>query len=151
MRYLTMVLLAWCISAVGAGEGNHTPPPVVDSQAMQIQMVRHQGGLYRITRFSTESLYPCLRFERLLPGDVWKIDAQRDICSVRTGQDDTVDFIDTSYTGFRSLRFEEGAFRFEVEYIPTHSSGERVVSCSLPVGSLEDAEPLSCFKAAVTE
>lgn len=119
------------------------PPPVVDARAMEIQVVRYQGELYRLTRFSTESLYPCLRFERLLPGD-WKIDAQRDICSVRDEQGDLVEFIDTSYTGFRSLRFEGGAFRFEVEYIPTRSSGERLLSCRLPAGDLERAGLLSC-------
>lgn len=144
MRYLTMVLIAWCMPAVGGGESNDNPPPVVDSRAMEIQVVRHQGELYRLTRFSTESLYPCLRFERLLPGDEWKIDAQRDICSVRDEQGDAVEFIDTSYTGFRSLRFEDASFRFEVEYIPRHSSGERVLSCSLPVGDLESAGLLSC-------
>ena len=145
MRYLTMVLIAWCMPAVGGGVSNGNPPPAVDSRAMEIQVVRHQGELYRLTRFSTESLYPCLRFERLLPGDDWKIDAQRDICSVQDEQGETVEFIDTSYTGFRSLRFEDASFRFEIEYISRHSSGERVLSCSLPVGDLESAELLSCF------
>lgn len=145
MRYLSIILIAWCMPTLGGGVSNEEQSPVVDARAMEILVVRHQGELYRLTRFSTESLHPCLRFERLLPANDWKIDVQRDVCSVLDEKGDTVEFVDTSYTGFRSIRFENSSFQFEIEYIARHSSGEQLLSCSLPVDDLESDAPLACF------
>lgn len=109
--------------------------PEVDARAMEVSVTRHQGKLWRHTRFSTESGYPCLRFEALEAGEDWRVADRLDVCEVPLGEGASLVFKDTAYTGFTEVSFSpaEEAFLFQVEYLRRTAQGEKTVSCTLPV------------------
>jgi len=116
-------------------EAGGIAPPVVDARVMEVGVVRHQDALWRYTRFSTESDYPCLRFEAINPDQGWRVSERLDICDITLQGGTTLDFRDTAYTGFSVVEFsrEHSAFTFEVEYIRRTAPGEQSVSCTLPL------------------
>lgn len=75
-------LLAMLASHVAVTAGG-TVLPAVDARVMEVGATRHQGTLWRYARFSTESDYPCLRFEAIDPDQGWHVSERRDICNIR--------------------------------------------------------------------
>lgn len=125
-------ILPHALSADGPGR---LAVPEVDVRAMEVSVTRHQGTLWRYTRFSTESDYPCLRFEAIEPGQDWRVVDRQDVCEVSLEDGQPLIFKDTAYTGFTDISFSqtEGAFLFRVEYLRRTAHGEKDVSCLLPV------------------
>lgn len=126
-----LALLAFPMAAEAGG----TALPEVDARVMEVGVARHGNTLWRYVRFSTESDYPCLRFEAINPEQGWRVSEQRDICDVGLQAGITLDFRNTAYTGFPVVVFsrEHSAFTFEVEYLRRTAPGEKSVACTLPV------------------
>ncbi len=135
-----MLLLGSLSLASEAGGAPDIVIPVVDARAMEVGVFRYGGTLWRYTRFNTESDYPCLRFEAINPDRNWQVSEQQDVCEVTLPEGRPLVFDNTAYTGFADISFsrDRQAFHFEVEYIRRTASGEKSVSCWLPVtgGSL---------------
>ena len=137
-----LVLLALPVAAEAGG----TALPAVDARVMDVGVARHENTLWRYVRFSTESDYPCLRFEAINPEKAWRVVERRDICDVVLPGGITLDFRNTAYTGFPLVVFsrENSAFTFEVEFIRRNAPGEKNVSCTLPVTNKGSFGTLMC-------
>lgn len=127
-------------------EAGSVASPVVDARVMEVGVVRHQDTLWRYARFSTESDYPCLRFEAIHPDQGWRELERLDVCDITLQDDATLDFRETAYTDFSVIEFsrEHSAFTFEVEYIRRTAAGEQSVFCTLPVSHKENFGHLVC-------
>lgn len=143
IRWNWLLVLMALSAAVAAGGSAF---PTLDARVMEVSVARHQGVLWRYARFSTESDYPCLRFEAINPEQGWRVTERRDICDVGLRDNVTLDFRDTAYTGFPLVVFsrENSAFTFEVEFIRRTAPGEKNVSCTLPVTDKGSFGTLMC-------
>ena len=137
----SLIVLLGCVSLTSAAGGAPDRTiPVVDARAMEVGVFRHGETLWRYTRFNTESDYPCLRFEAIKPEQNWRVSDQRDVCEVSLPEGHPLVFDNTAYTGFTGIGFsrDKQAFHFDIEYMERTASGEKSISCWLPVtgGSL---------------
>lgn len=101
----------------------------IPAYAMEMNVKRINGLLFRYTRFNAESPFPCLRLELIKPQDSWKVLEKKDICEMN-GMSLASDF---SYSGFEAIEFNNNAIDFKFSYFAKNAPGEYVQDCSIHV------------------
>lgn len=101
----------------------------IPAYAMEMNVKRINGLLFRYTRFNTESPFPCLRLELIKPQDSWKVLEKKDICEMN-GMSLASDF---SYSGFEAIEFKSNSIDFKFSYFAKNAPGEYVQECSIHV------------------
>lgn len=104
--------------------------------AVEVNVKRVEGFVFKYTRFNSESPFPCLRLELVSPRDDWAVVERKDICEMN-GLPLAEGF---SYAGFSKIAFHGSAVSFEFNYLLNEEPGEYVQSCTVEAkgGALSD-------------